>query len=133
MSIWDGIDRDVFEDNLAALSKKAKFQNVARLPRRSIPQALINAESDVPALDAGLESQLADDFAFLASTTAWPRDVTAATVQLKTNPGRICVTIAANQGVGSPVSTAFEMILKSLERRARRGTIWKQPAGIIPS
>ena len=117
MSIWDGVDRTAFESNLSALLKRGKYQDVSRLSGRFV---LREAEDDPPVLDANTESQLADDFAFLASTTTWPRDVTAAAVQQKSDPDRLCVSIAANQGIPVSVQNAFQKILENLERRASR-------------
>lgn len=121
MSVWDSIDRNTFENNLAALCLKGKFQDASKFSQRLIPWETPGPENDPLALDAETERQLADDFAFLASTTTWPRDVASAAVQQEIGPRRLRVTIAANQGVPRSVATAFETILDTLARRAGRG------------
>ena len=96
MSIWDGVDRLAFERNLTTLSKKEKYQNVSSLTDRLTPCTPFLEGNDSQALDTNTESQLVNDFAFLACTTTWPRDVTAATMRQTSDLGRISVSIAAN-------------------------------------
>lgn len=74
-------------------------------------------------LDNATESQLAEDFAVLASVTNWPGDVTAAALQLNTSPDRLRVSIAANAGISQQAELHLRDLLRVLELRARHGRV----------
>ena len=120
MSVWQGIDRDAFDRDLAVLCKNDKFQNAEQFPAL-LPHTRCEVGDVSSAIVARVECQLADDCAFLASWTTWPRHVASSTVQQKSNPDRVCISIAANQGIDRRVKAGFEALVSILERRARRG------------
>ena len=71
-------------------------------------------------LPLGTEKQLADDISFLTAWNRLPGCVAAATVQCKTDPDGLLVTIAANEGVAPEVSTGLKEIFAIVERCAAR-------------
>lgn len=120
MSIWDFTPRDTFENDVASLYAKTSSQNhrLARLPPRpSQPDARLR-EASTTVLAADIESQLAEDFAFLASCEGIPPCVSAATITQIDDTGGICLSVAANEGVGHHVEQGFRQILNLLEQCA---------------
>ena len=86
MSIWNGIDRNKYHHDLVALYKQNRYQDMSGVLGRLLPHLLTDADRESAALSATVERQLADDFAFLASWTTWPRHVAASAVQQRTDP-----------------------------------------------
>lgn len=120
MSVWDSIDRSRFEHNLAVLCKKDKYQDMQQYPA-ILASSRCEPENAEPAMSTSAVCQLADDCAFLASWTTLPPHVAASTVQLKSSPDRVCISIAANQGIATCVKAAFEAMVTVLEKRASHG------------
>lgn len=126
MSIWDSLDRNRFYHRLETLCK-CKRDKYQRDPtyRGRLPGLTLTGEGSARGallLPAGIERQLADDFAFLASWSAQPRHVSAAAVRCSGEPGTVtCVVVAANEGMEGRVVVAFEAVLDVLRRRARGG------------
>ena len=125
MSIWDGINRTQFYQDLNTLDqhRQGKYQKTPEIAGRLLRHLLDKAseESEGAALSAKVECQLADDFAFLASWNNLPEHVAAAAVHPKTKPKGLSVVIAANGGIEAQVQTAFQKILRAMERRAKQG------------
>ena len=119
MSIWDGINHKKFYHDLNALYKKDRYQKLPTLSNRLLPHLLAGADDEPDVLSATIERQLADDFAFLASWTTWQRHVAASAVQQQTDPKRLCICIAANQGIDARLQDGFGTIFELLRKRAR--------------
>lgn len=115
MSVWKGIDRYAFERNTQELERIDPSQKVvARTPREGPPNLETNA------LPPRVESQLAEDFAFLAAWVNTPSCVTAASVTVQNNESSVEINLAANEGVWSTVRHAFRLIATTLEQCALR-------------
>jgi hypothetical protein len=112
MSIWDGINRNRFYHDLDVLYQKDRYQKLPTLSNRLLPHLLADADDESTVLSATIERQLADDFAFLASWTTWPRHVAASAVQQQTHSKRLCISIAANQGINARLRDGFGTIFE---------------------
>jgi hypothetical protein len=67
------------------------------------------------------ESQLADDFAFIAAARTGAKGVTAACVEETREPPGLMIRIAANEGVSMETREALVQICKCLMSCARTG------------
>ena len=128
MSVWDKVDRAMFEEDLITLHNISPIQNPAKLPALVPPvceDRSIWVQKD--AIDDITEHQLAEDFAFLTSLTTWAHDVAAATVHHEHEPDRLCVTIAVNEGVGLEAKRFLETLIGVLKQRANgRTSMWSR-------
>jgi hypothetical protein len=134
MSVWDGIDPQVFRPRVAKLDQLCR--NGHRFQGRGIHRQPAEADRTTP-LSATQELRLADDFAFLACTTAGPEGVSAAAVQCLEQPSRLQITLAANSGIPDTTKQAFRILLNDLGKRAsgdlsRRETFARCEKTIVP-
>ena len=74
-------------------------------------------------LDLQRENELAESFAFLASTTNDPKKVVAACVEEGEEKGSLTVRLAINNGNLHHVTAGFERMAKIFERVARTGEL----------
>lgn len=121
MSIWKGIDRAAFEARVTELHKVAPTQKSERSSTSSgSPRpGDIRRDSLLSGLPEDIEKQLSDDFAFLAAWEGSPDCVAGATVvQSKADCG-LAITLAANGGVASCVTNAFQNMLQVLDTCAQ--------------
>ena len=117
MSIWNGIDRTAFEANVTKLHKIAPTQKPERYSpastaKRKLPPGRQNAVHGLP---EDLEKYLSDDFAFVAAWEGSPDCVAAATVVGSKDRLGLSITLAANEGIATSVTDAFESIVGVLE------------------
>lgn len=118
-SIWDGIDRNAFYKILKERGSHRHNTDFLIPP----PGKNDDLNAWYP-FSCEIESNLAEYFAFLA---AWKSDagyVSAATVCPTTSQGGLIVSIAANDGVGGVVETAFRELFAILALCAQNGTVW---------
>jgi hypothetical protein len=115
MSVWDGIDPQVFRSRVANLDQLCR--NGHRFQGRAINRHSAEVDRTTP-LSAAQELRLADNFAFLACTTTEPGGVSAAAVQCLEQPSRLQITLAANSGIPDTVEKAFRTLLNDLSKRA---------------
>lgn len=114
-SIWDGVDRKVFEREIDALHR-TNF-----VPK---PQVLENKDWPRPRetefLEFGVEMQLADDIAFVSAYEYGVEYVTAATVDHDGSDG-LTIRLAANEGVRKNVQDAWRRLMFLLEKCSAKG------------
>ncbi|KAK5694900.1 hypothetical protein LTR97_009491 [Elasticomyces elasticus] len=118
-SIWDGVDRPKFEQDLADLHRIAPYQQVPRVAL-SPSRTPVDGQTEFN-LPASIEKQLATDFAFLASWQPTPRCVAAVTVDSTDVLGHgLVITLAANEGVAKQVQESFQRLFGLLRSCASR-------------
>lgn len=132
MSIWDSTDREAFGDAVAELHSLAPSQDVVQSPstfpdpRPELPSAEIPPST---------ERQLVDDFAFLAPREETPKSVAAATIQHRSEPLGLRLSLAANEGIVPQVSHGFAHIIALLQRcascRVSRGVCASQLLQVV--
>jgi hypothetical protein len=100
-SIWDHVDRSMFEGELGSLHRT-----------RFVPESQSLQEEDWPEprkqemLPFAIEKQLSDDIAFVSAYDYGVRYVTAATVQVAERG--VLIRLAANEGVCARVNIAWQ-------------------------
>ncbi|KAF2139437.1 uncharacterized protein K452DRAFT_289996 [Aplosporella prunicola CBS 121167] len=115
-SVWTGLGRQTFEAHVDELART----NVVAGPRRYSHAEWPKASHET--LSFAVERQLADDFAFVAAYEPGPAYVTTAALEIATDPERLTVRLAANEGVNACVERALRDILGHLNTCARKGT-----------
>ena len=120
MSIWDSIDRDEFEAHVRELERLAPYQD-AQVNRVALNDGPDDVEDDDCKLPESVESQIADDLAFLAAFDSTPACVSAATIVKSVESTGLTVRIAANEGIAPQVQDSLGRLLTSVERCARCG------------
>nr|POF17505.1 hypothetical protein CFP56_12919 [Quercus suber] len=111
MSVWDLTSRAAFEDDAATLYEKTTVNShrLTHLPQ-SLSQPISHPRLSVTSLPPDIETQLANNFAFLAAWESTPSCVSAATIARIDESGGIRVSIAANEGIQEPVERSFRSI-----------------------
>lgn len=120
MSIWRGFDRTAFEDDVARLRKRTHQQLLPPVPRvDSTDRDTQTAnQRDQRLLPLGVETRLAEDFAFLAAVSSQPGSVAAATVAPTKDGTGLAVSLSANEGISERVRQRFEVCFALLRQCA---------------
>jgi hypothetical protein len=111
-SIWTDVSQKSFEKNIDALSRTRRVLEPVTISATQIPS--ISKRNKIPVeLEAQLEAQLVDDFAFLAAYDYGVKYVTAVCLE-ESSPRGFTLRLAANWGVHKLVQSTFSDILSFL-------------------
>ncbi|CAK1360642.1 uncharacterized protein RHO25_003935 [Cercospora beticola] len=117
MSIWRGLDRASFEDDIAQLRKCTHQQPLPNV--HSTYGATSTADEETKyLLPLGVETRLAEDFAFLAAVSSQPGSVAAATIAPTKDGTGLAVSLSANEGISERVRRRFEVSFARLRQCA---------------
>jgi hypothetical protein len=109
-SIWDRLDRRVFESEIDALHRTSFIPESQVLEKKHWPKP---RQTDY--LPFETEKQLADDISFLSAYEYGVQYVTAAAVEASERDG-VLIRLAANEGIRDEVRSAWEKIMFLLEQ-----------------
>lgn len=114
-SIWDQINREIFERDIDSLHQTKYIPNPQILSQQDWPRPCRNE-----ALPFAIEKQLSDDIAFISAHEYGVAYVTAATVEAGERGG-LSIHLAANEGVGAVVKDAWTRLSSILGSCAKKG------------
>ena len=113
-SIWCKINENKFRQHVVAL---AKLTNEVPKDPKTYSTPIVRDAQDY----FELECTLAQDFSFMAAAEEGVHSVSAACVEGLNDSGNLTIRLASNSGVNARVKSAFETIVKTLERCAKDG------------
>lgn len=118
-SVWDGINRELFESQSQALFQKQHIPG----RRCYTGTSQMTSAVDTHAIPLDIERSLTDDLAFIAASQPQVDSVSAVAMELDNDNGSLIFRLAANEGVNIVVKRHFDEIFAVLRSHARRGRL----------
>ena len=102
-SVWKSVSRRTFEYNATRITSSVRIPGV-EVDFKPLPE-------DTEAIfTVGMEEQLANDLAFIATSVSGPTAIRSVSIQAFQDPKRFTITLASNEKVPERVQTSFNDI-----------------------
>jgi hypothetical protein len=121
-SVWRGIDRTTFRQNIAALEKTFRKSSGSKeaVSRHDWQKRRAELASQDYILPFNVEQQLAEDFSFLVAAECDTKATSAVCIEEQSDPEGLVVRLAADEHVMTKVRKALKEILGLLVDRANK-------------
>lgn len=121
-SVWRGIDRTTFRQNIAALEKTFRKTSGSKeaVSRHDWQKRRAELASQDYILPFNVEQQLAEDFSFLVAAECDTKATSAVCIEEQSDPEGLVVRLAADEHVMTKVRKALKEILGLLVDRANK-------------
>lgn len=119
--MWANVHWNHFFINISRLLKETSIPSLPQVYDEDDWRKRSNSTTEFP-IPFLLEQQLADDFAFIGAFKEGVEAVTAAAVEIKSEPEGLFILLAANEGINEIVASAIKDVHNLLSRCAMLST-----------
>jgi len=119
--VWANVHWNQFFTNVSRLLKETSIPSLPQVYDEDGWRKRSNSTTEFP-IPFLLEQQLADDFAFIGAFKDGVEAVTAAAVEIKSEPEGLIILLAANEGINEIVASAIKDVHNLLSRCAMLST-----------